>query len=423
VTAAADPAQRRPCTWGPADRGALTPVPGGVTAAAGFRAGGVAAGLKPSGRPDLALVVSDVPAAAAATITTNRVRAAPCVVTARNVADGRAGAVVVNSGNANACTGPAGLADAELMTETVADAHGMAPADVLVCSTGIIGVPLPMPRVVRGIREVSAGLTADGGPAAAGAIVTTDTHPKQAAYRAADAAGACVVGGMGKGAGMIDPAMATLLAVVTTDAPLTPAVLGPVVRQAVAATFNRISVDACGSTNDTVIVLANGRAPAPPNLATFRTALEAVCADLADAIVADGEGTTKVAEISLTGARSRDDAETLARAVAASTLVRCALAGADPNWGRILAAMGTTDVEFDPERVAVAFAPAGRPHDAVTVSRFGVATAFDPGQAAAVLSKDRVRMLVDLGLGDGHATYLTADLTPDYVRFNSAYTT
>ncbi|MGH3441324.1 MAG: bifunctional glutamate N-acetyltransferase/amino-acid acetyltransferase ArgJ [Nitriliruptorales bacterium] len=402
--------------WGPADRDVLEPVPGGVTAASGFRAAGIAAGLKPSGRPDLALVAADGPATAAATTTTNRVKAAPCVVTEDHVADGSARAVVVNAGNANACTGPQGTEDALATARAVADALDCSARDVLVCSTGIIGVPMPMAPLLEGVPRVVGELSDSGGPAAASAIITTDSEPKESAYRVTDGSGSCVVGGMAKGAGMIEPAMATMIAVVTTDAPLDPTVLRSLVRQAVARTFNRISVDACGSTNDTVVALASGRAAAPPGLDAVRTGIEAVCADLAHAIVADGEGTTKVARLRVAGARSEGDAEALARAVAGSVLFRAALHGADPNWGRILAAMGTSPVAFDPDRVTVAFG-------GVTVCRFGVATAFDRGQAAAALSKPEVDIDVDLGLGAGEAILLSADLTPEYVADNAYYTT
>lgn len=414
----------------PASRPGLTHVSGGVAAARGFRAGGVAAGMKPSGREDLALVVSDFASAATATSTTNLVKAAPCLVTARNVANGSARAVVINSGNANACTGPDGLHDAEATTEAVAHALGLDPTEVLVCSTGIIGVPLPMSKLLAAVPAVVADLAPDGGPRAARAILTTDTRTKETAVRVEDSAGACVIGGMAKGSGMIAPAMATMLAVVATDAPITSAVLRAMVRQVVSRTFNRISVDMCPSTNDTVIVLANGCEPHPPTLATFREALEVVCADLARAVVEDGEGTSKVAEIRVTGAQREQDALTLARAIASSTLVRAALHGADPNWGRILAAMGSSGVAFDPERVAVTFGarePQGSDGPsasrAVTVCRFGVATAFDRGQVAALLTEPAVEVTVDLGLGSAEASFLTADLTPDYVAENAYYTT
>lgn len=411
----------RPTFTPPAD--GLAIVAGGVTAALGFRAAGIAAGLKRSGRPDLALVVSDGPASAAATLTTNRVRAAPCDITEEHVADGHARAVVINSGNANACTGPRGRDDAERTTGAVGDALGVAASDVLVCSTGIIGVPLEVDALVAGIPAAVSALTTDGGGAAAQAITTTDSAPKEVAYRVEDSAGACTVGGMAKGAGMIEPAMATMIAVVTTDAPLAPSVLRSALRRAVARTFNRISIDSCGSTNDAVLLLASGRAEPAPRIATFQRALERVCADLARAIVADGEGTTKVADLHVTGARREEDAERLARAVAGSILFRAALHGADPNWGRILAAMGSTDVDFDPARVSVSIAPGGRPDDAITVCRFGAATAFDRGQAAAAMGKPNVEFTIDLGLGDAHASFLTADVTPAYVADNAFYTT
>lgn len=403
-------------TFGPVDRSALTPVDGGVCAPAGFRASGTTAGLKASGRPDLAVVASDGPASAAATVATNQVLAAPCVVTRRNVADGSARAVIVNSGNANACTGPDGLADAEATTEALARELGTDPTEVLVCSTGIIGVRLPIERLLTGIPDAVRALAPDGHRRAAEAITTTDTTLKEVAVHVRDDGGSCTIGGMAKGAGMIEPAMATMLAVITTDAPLTPAVLRPIVRQVVDRTFNRISIDACGSTNDTVAVLANGRASSPPGLATFRAGLEAVCADLARAVVADGEGVSRTAVVRVTGAPDERDAVVLARAVAASTLFRAALRGADPNWGRVLAAMGSTDATFDPDRVAVSFG-------GITVCRFGMGTAFDRGQAAAAMSKDEVRVTIDCNVGGAEASLLTAELTPEYVRFNSEYTT
>lgn len=403
-------------TFGPPDRDGLTPVAGGVTAARGFRAAGITAGLKSSGRPDLALVAGDTTVTTGVATTTNRVKAAPCLVTERHAADGRARAVVVNSGNANACTGPDGLADAEAIAVAVAKQLSCSPEEVLVLSTGVIGVRLPMPPLLSGLPTVVGALSTDGGEAAAQAIMTTDTTVKQVSYSVDDGTGRCRVGGMAKGAGMIEPSLATMLAVITTDAPLSPAVLRPMVRQAVRRTFNRISVDACGSTNDTVVVLASGAADRPPGLATVQTALEAVCADLARAIVADGEGTTRVAELRVTGARTEEDAVDLARAAASSVLLRAALHGADPNWGRILAAMGASDVDFDPGRVAVTCG-------GVTVCRFGTATAFDRGMATAALSKPEVAITVDLGLGHAEATFLTADITPAYVTDNARYTT
>jgi glutamate N-acetyltransferase/amino-acid N-acetyltransferase len=402
--------------WGPRDRSGLTPVPGGVTAAAGFRAGGVAVGLKPSGRPDLALIVAEGPAGCAVVTTTNQVKAAPCLVTEEHARNGRARSIVVNAGYANACTGDQGLADARDTAAAVGSLTGTAADDVLVLSTGIIGVPMPMAVLRAGLPAVVGDLTPDGGERAAEAITTTDTRTKTVAYEVRDDSGACVVGGMAKGAGMIEPAMATMLCVITTDAPLAGAVLKPMLRQAVARSFNRITVDACGSTNDTVAVLASGAAEGPPGLTAFQTALEAVCADLAREIVRDGEGTSKVGELTVRGAVDEDQAVGLARAVASSALFRAALHGADPNWGRILAAMGASPIRFDPHRVSVTCA-------GIQVCRFGAATTFDRGQAAAAMGKPEVEILVELGLGRAEATLLTADLTPDYVAENAYYTT
>lgn len=397
----------------------VTVLPGGgVTAPAGFRASGVAAGLKESGKPDLALVVADERAGAAAVTTTNQVKAAPCVVTERHVADGSARVVVVNAGNANACTGDAGMQAATDTCATVARELGCEPGDVVPLSTGIIGVPMPTRTLLDGVPLAVAALGREPShaDAAATAITTTDTSTKQVAVEVSDSSGTCRIGGMAKGAGMIEPAMATMLCVLTTDAPLSGAALRPMLRQAVNRTFNRISVDACGSTNDTVVLLASGAASRPPGLSAFQAGLEAVCAQLARAVVEDGEGTTRVAEVTVAGARTEQDAVALARAVTSSVLFRAALHGADPNWGRVLGAMGTSDVPFEPARVAVRFA-------GVTVCRFGAAVSFDRGNLAARLDKPTVEVEVDLGLGDASATLLTADLTPAYVAENAYYTT
>lgn len=403
-------------TWGPDDRRGLTKTPGGVTAAGGFRAGGIAAGLKPSGRPDLAVVAADGPATTAVTTTTNLFKAAPCVLTERHAANGRARAVVINAGNANACTGPEGLADAEATAAAAGRLLGVPPEDVLILSTGVIGQRLPMDRVLGGLPGAVRDITADGHERAATAIMTTDTRVKEVAYRVDDDAGSCVVGGMAKGAGMIEPAMATMLCIITTDAPLPAPVLRPLLRQAVERSFNRISIDACGSTNDAVVALASGTAARPPTLASVQRAFAAVCADLAYAVVEDGEGTNRRAFLHVRGAASDEDATRLARAVGASVLFRAALAGGDPNWGRILAAMGGSGVDFDPARVSVTCG-------GVTVCRFGTATVFDRGQAAIAMSKPEVDIDIDIGRGMGAATYLTTDLTPEYVRFNAEYTT
>ena len=394
----------------------LTPLPGGVTATPGITAAGIAAGLKPSGSLDMALVAAPDVVAAAAVQTRNQVTAAPVQVTARNAANGRARAVLLNAGSANVCTGPDGLALAEQSTKIVAEALGCEPDDVLICSTGVIGVPIPKQPFLDGIPLLASQLSPEGGGRAARAIMTTDTRPKERAVAVSDATGGCVVGGMVKGSGMIAPEMATMLCVVTTDAPLSGPVLRSTLKGVVARTFGRISVDDCMSTNDAVILLSTGTAATPPSMAAFTEALTTVCAQLAEDLVRDGEGAKKVVRVRVTGARSESDAVGVARSIARSALVRTAIAGEDPNWGRILAAMGAGQVPFEPNRVAVSFG-------GVTVCRFGVAAAFDRGQAAVALRGEEVRLTVDLGLGEHEATFLTCDLTHDYITINAEYTT
>ena len=403
---------------GRATTGALerSELGGGVCAVAGVTAAGVAAGLKPSGKLDLALVDAGERVSAAAVQTANQVVAAPVVVTQRHVADGHARAVLLNAGSANACTGPDGLALAEESTRAAGDALGCAPEDVLVCSTGVIGVPIAREPFLGGIPHVVKALSREGGSDAARAIMTTDTTVKEAAVRVADAAGACVVGGLAKGSGMIAPAYATMLCVLTTDAPVSGPVAKATLKDVVARTFGRISVDGCMSTNDAVILLATGSAPRPPSLSGFRDALTDVCGRLAEAIVRDGEGASKLLRIRVTRARSEHDAAEVGRAVAQSALVKTAIAGEDPNWGRVLAAVGAAPVEVDPDRIAVRFG-------SVTVCRFGVAAAFDHGMARQALRGRDVDLTVDLGLGDAEATFHTCDLTHEYVTINAEYTT
>jgi glutamate N-acetyltransferase / amino-acid N-acetyltransferase len=292
------------------------------------------------------------------------------------------------------------------------------PTDVLVMSTGVIGMPLPIDRIEAALPLAVADLGDDAAAAdrAASAILTTDTRTKQVAYRVTDGTGSCTVAGVAKGVGMIEPGMATLLVAVTTDAPLATALARQVLRDAVDRTFNRITVDGDMSTSDSIALLASGVAPSPPGLGTVTRAVHAVCADLAHAVVADGEGASRVAAITVRSAPTEADAETLARAVATSLLVRAAIHGADPNWGRILMALGSAGVDFDPDRVSVTCA-------GVTVCRFGVAAVFDRGQAAAAMARPEIEIVVDLALGRHAATLLTCDLTPEYVRFNAEYTT
>jgi glutamate N-acetyltransferase / amino-acid N-acetyltransferase len=396
----------------------FTPLDGGICAVAGVRAAGVAAGLKPSGSLDVAVIDVGRTVDVAVVQTTNQVRAAPVEVTARHAADGRARAVVLNAGNANACTGPDGERVAVDAAAHAAAALGCAPEDVLVCSTGVIGQPMLPQRdqLLAGVDAAIADAGADGGDAAARAIMTTDTTPKSIALALDAAEGGCVIGGFAKGSGMIAPAMATMLCVVATDAPVPARILQPIAAQAVGMTFGRITVDGCMSTNDAVIVLATGEAERAPTIAAFTEGLTAVLGELAEQVVRDGEGASRLIRLRVTGAESVDAAAALGRAIADSVLVRTALAGGDPNWGRVLAAMGASDVPFAPGRVGIRFGP-------VTVCRFGVGASFDHGHAASILSRSEIDVTVDLGLGDAEATVLTCDLTHDYVTINAEYTT
>ena len=395
---------------------ALTPVDGGVCAPHGFSAAGVTAGLKPSGAPDVALVAADTTVAAAVVQTRNQVIAAPVQITARNAANGRARAVLLNAGSANVCTGPEGLALAEESALVAAEALGCPAEEVLLCSTGVIGVPIARDVFLPSIPLVAKELSRDGSGAAARAIMTTDTTPKQFAVQVSDDEGTCVIGGITKGSGMIAPEMATMLCVITTDAPLRGHVLRSLLRTAVDRTFNRISVDGCMSTNDAVIMLAGQTAEAPPSLQSFAKGLDEVCGRLAESLVRDGEGASRLVRLLVKGAATEHDAVGVGRAIAGSALFRAAIAGGDPNWGRVLAAMGAGPVRFDPDRVHVSFG-------GVTVCRFGVATSFDRGQAAAAVRRDEVDVVVDLGAGPAEAQLLTCDLTHDYVTINSEYTT
>jgi glutamate N-acetyltransferase / amino-acid N-acetyltransferase len=390
--------------------------PGGVCAVDGIVAGGVAAGLRKSGRPDVALVDAGRPVVAAGVQTRNQVAAAPVQVTARHLGDGRARAVLLNSGQANACTGPDGLATAEASASHAGSALGCEASDVLVCSTGVIGVQIDPALLLDGIDKVAGTLGRQGGGAAAQAILTTDTVAKESAYVVAEGQGQATVGGMAKGSGMIAPGMATMLCVVTTDALVDAATAQRLLRTAVSRTFDRISVDGCMSTNDAVLLLATGTASRPPSLDAVAEGLEAVCADLASAIVHDGEGTNHVAHLTVSGASCEADALAVARAIADSVLVRTALAGEDPNWGRILAAVGAGPVRIDPDRVAVSFGD-------VEVCRRGMVAPFAAADAAAVLAATDVDITVDLGLGGAQATVLFSDLTHEYVTINAEYTT
>ncbi|HVE64781.1 MAG TPA: bifunctional glutamate N-acetyltransferase/amino-acid acetyltransferase ArgJ [Mycobacteriales bacterium] len=391
-----------------------------VTAARGFRASGVVAGIKSNGRPDLALVVADRTAAAAGVFTRNQVQAAPVRLSREAVSDGRLRAVVLNSGGANACTGAAGAADAVAMAAAVSAAVGCPAHDVAVASTGLIGTRLPMRRELAGIGAAAGALGPAGGTAAATAIMTTDTVCKEASVQLAGAAAGVTIGGMAKGAGMLAPALATMLAVVTTDADVASADLDRALRTAVARTFDRVDVDGCMSTNDTVLLLASARsgvivAPGTPAWPDFVTGLGEVCSGLANQLVDDAEGASKRIAIKVVGGADEEQAVAAARGVARSALLKCAIHGADPNWGRVLAALGTTGIAFDPEAVDITFN--GEP-----VCAGGVA-AGDPEAARAALAPREVTITIDLHAGASHATVLTTDLTAEYVHENSAYST
>jgi glutamate N-acetyltransferase/amino-acid N-acetyltransferase len=381
-----------------------------VTAPTGFRAAGVAAGLKSSGDRDVALVVNDGPDdVAAAVFTTNRFPAAP-VLWSRQVLGGqRVRAVVLNSGGANACTGPEGFADAHATAEHAAAALGLGAIDVAVASTGLIGVRLPMERLTAGVTAAVAELSADGGPDAARAIMTTDTVPKTTMQQRE---GWCL-GGMAKGAGMLAPSLATMLVVLTTDAAAEPAVLQAALEQATAVSFARVDSDGCLSTNDTVIALANGASGRTPGAEELTEALTAACTDLAMQLLADAEGSTKDIAITVRGAATVEDALTAGRACARNNLLKTALFGNDPNWGRVLAAVGTTDAAFEPDRVDVTI-------NGVTVCRGGAIG--DPREGVDLTGR-AVTIDIDLRAGTEVATIWTNDLSIAYVHENSAYST
>jgi len=388
----------------------------GVTAPAGFRAAGIVAGIKASGRLDLALVFNEGPDhAAAGVFTRNQVKAAPVLWTRQVLADGRLRAVVLNSGGANACTGPGGFQDTHATAEKLAAALSewgteTGAIDVAVCSTGLIGDRLPMDKILAGVvtlvREMAGGIS--GGDEAARSIMTTDTVPKQVALHHP---GNWTVGGMAKGAGMLAPSLATMLCVLTTDAVAQPAALDEALRRAAAQTFDRLDIDGSCSTNDTVLLLASGASEIAPSQADLDDAVLRVCADLCAQLQADAEGVTKRVTVTVTGAATEDDAVTAARVVARDSLVKTALFGSDPNWGRVLAAVGMAPVQLDPDRITVSFNGS-----AVCIDGVGA-----PGAREVDLSAMEIDVLVDLGVGTAQAAIKTTDLSHAYVEENSAY--
>jgi glutamate N-acetyltransferase / amino-acid N-acetyltransferase len=385
-----------------------------VTAPQGFRAAGVVAGLKDSGDPDVAVVLNDGPSrAAAAVFTTNRVQAAPVTWTRQVVSGGRVRAVVLNSGGANACTGAPGFQDTHATAERLAVAIEDSPGEIAVCSTGLIGERLPMDKLLPGVDAAAAAVSRAGGLFAADAIRTTDTVVK-IAFRSGQAPSAgYTIGGMAKGAGMLAPALATMLCVLTTDADLSAAELDAALQSAVAETFDRLDTDGCMSTNDTVLLMASGATGVRPDRREFTETLTEVCTDLARQLQLDAEGAQKMITIEVIGAASENDAVAVGRAVARNNLVKCAIAGEDPNWGRILAAVGTTDAIFEPDRLNVAV-------NGVWVCHHGAA---GEERSKVDLTPKDVTITVDLSTGPASAVILTTDLTAAYVHENSAYST
>ncbi len=393
----------------------------GITAPRGFRAAGIAAGIKDEGR-DLALIVADDSCSAAGVFTQSAAAAAAVLVSRKQLSGGRARAIVVNSGGANAATGPAGLDDAREMVHLTATSLGCPAEEVVVASTGVIGVRLPMERVRAGIAEAAGHLSRDHGTDAALALMTTDTKPKEASVELTVGGTTCVIGGVAKGAGMIAPNMATMLAFFTTDAAIEASLLQRALVSAVGESLNRITVDGDTSTNDCAVVLASGASGAPviaaagPDYDAFRLALTEVARRLAQMLVRDGEGVTRVAEVRVEGARTAAEADRVARVVAESLLVKTALHGGDPNWGRVLAAAGRAGVEVRGDRVSIWIGD-------VWVAESGVAREYEEARAAAAMEEDPVRIRVHLGEGDATGWMWTSDLSHEYVNINAHYRT
>lgn len=400
-------------------------IEGGVCAAKGFRAAGVPAEIKYKGRNDVALVVADAPCAAAAVFTTNAVAAAPVLYDREAVRGGRIQAILANSGCANACTGAQGLVDARRSAEETAKTLGIDPKLVLVASTGVIGHPLPMDRLLAGMKSAAANLaaTSEAGLAAEKAVMTTDTKPKQAAVRVKIGGRTVTVGGMCKGSGMIEPNMATMLGFITTDAAITPAMLRRALRQAIAVSFNHVVVDGDESTNDSVFLLASGAAGNPqiakagPDYDAFAAALTAVGVSLARQMAADGEGATKYVEVTVRHAKTQRDADRAARAVAKSPLAKTSWFGKDPNWGRVLAAVGYSGAAVDDRKAEVFYGKTW------AYRKGRVADAAQLAKLAREMEGPELKVTVDLHLGEFSSTIYTCDFSLDYVHINADYTT
>ena len=402
-------------------------VSGGVCAPKGFKAGGITCKIKASSKKrDLALIYSEKPCAAAGVFTRNKVKAASVLVCQEHVAEGVIQAVIANSGNANACTGEAGLAAARKMASLTADLFGISPKHVAVASTGVIGVPLPLGIIENNIKALHASLSRDeaGHAAALEAIMTTDIRKKEGAVEVEIDGKQVRIGAMIKGSGMIHPNMGTLLCFITSDAAITKEALDSSLRSAIDYSLNRITVDGDTSTNDVTIIMANGEAGnsliknGSPGYDVFAKALESLCVDLARATARDGEGATKLVTVTLQGAKDEKTAETLAKAVASSSLVKAACFGADANWGRILCAMGYSGADFNPAEVDVSFKSSG---GEIAVCRGGASLPFSEADAKKILTQEEIEIRIKAGEGSGSVTVWGCDLTYDYVKINGDY--
>src|SRR6266850_4511711 len=396
---------------------------GGVTAVPGILAGGVVAGIKPSGKKDLALIYSSTPARAAAVFTSNQVKGAPVLVSTEHVGGGQAQAIVASSGCANVCTGDQGIKDAREMTRLVGELLRIPANHVLIAATGVIGVSLPMDKIRAALPKLAKSLSPQGGRAAADAIMTTDTRPKEAALRVDIGGRPVTIGGIAKGVAMLEPHLATMFCFVATDAAVARGALNGVLRRAVDRSFNRVTVDSDTSTSDTVAILANGLAENRPvesggrGLSQLTAGLEALTVKLAKMLVADGEGATKLVMVTVRGAASRRDALVAARSVANSPLIKCAFNGADPNWGRIMMALGKSAARIDQDKVGIAFG------DEPLVEHGALREGVRVERIREIMGGSEYELTIDLGLGRGEDRVWMSDLSEEYVRLNGKYTT
>jgi glutamate N-acetyltransferase / amino-acid N-acetyltransferase len=402
---------------------ALEWLDGGITAVPGILAGGVVAGIKPSGKKDLALIYSSTPARAAAVFTSNQVKGAPVLVSSEHVRGGQAQAIVASSGCANVCTGEQGIADAREMTRLVGDLLRIPASHVLVAATGVIGIPLPMDKIRAAMPKLVKSLSPQGGKAAAEAIMTTDTHPKEAAVRIEVGGRPVTIGGIAKGVAMLEPHLATMFCFVASDAAVARGALAPVLKRAVDRSFNRTTIDSDQSTSDTVAIIANGLAENTPldtgsrGIRQFATGVDAVMTKLARMLVKDAEGATKLVTVAVRGAANGKDALNAARAVANSPLVKAAINGEDPNWGRIMMALGKSPVRIDPGTVAISFG------DERLVERGMQKEGVRLERIREIMGSSEYEIGIDLGLGRGEDRMWMCDLSEEYVRLNSKYTT